>query len=135
VMSKKHDIIILGAGIAGLRAAVEVARNNSEADIAIVSKVQLMRAHSVCAEGGTAAVMQSDEGDSLELHAWDTTRGADFLCDQDVVMRFVEEMPKEILLLDHWGIPWSRRPDGRIDQRPFGGHSYNRATFAADRCR
>jgi succinate dehydrogenase / fumarate reductase flavoprotein subunit len=132
-MSKKHDIIILGAGIAGLRAAVEVARNNSEADIAIVSKVQLMRAHSVCAEGGTAAVMQSDEGDSLELHAWDTTRGADFLCDQDVVMRFVEEMPKEILLLDHWGIPWSRRPDGRIDQRPFGGHSYNRATFAADK--
>ena len=133
MMSKKHDILILGAGIAGLRAAVEVAQNNSEADIAIVSKVQLMRAHSVCAEGGTAAVMQPDEGDSLELHAWDTIRGADFLSDQDVVMRFVEEMPKEILLLDHWGIPWSRRPDGRIDQRPFGGHSYNRATFAADK--
>ncbi|MFC1905617.1 succinate dehydrogenase/fumarate reductase flavoprotein subunit [Chloroflexota bacterium] len=129
----KHDIVILGAGIAGLRAAVEVARKNSEADVAIVSKVQLMRAHSVCAEGGTAAVMQSDEGDSCELHAWDTVRGADFLSDQDVVMRFVKEIPNEIRLLDHWGIPWSRRADGRVNQRPFGGHSYNRATFAADK--
>lgn len=129
----KHDIIVMGAGLAGLRAAAEVARKNSVADIAIVSKVQLMRAHSVCAEGGTAAVMQSDEGDSLELHAWDTVRGADFLSDQDVVMRFVTAMPEEIRLLDHWGIPWSRRTDGRVDQRPFGGHSYNRATFAADK--
>ena len=129
----KHDIVILGAGLAGLRAAIEAARVNPEADIAIVSKVQLMRAHSVCAEGGTAAVMQSDLGDSHELHAWDTVRGADFLCDQDVVMRFVQEMPGEILLMDHWGIPWSRRDDGRINQRPFGGHSYNRATFAADK--
>jgi len=130
--SRSHDIIILGSGIAGLRAAVEAARN-PEVDVAIVSKVQLMRSHSVCAEGGTAAVMRPEDGDSLELHAWDTTRGADFLCDQDVVMRFVEEAPKEILLLDHWGIPWSRRPDGRIAQRPFGGHSYNRAVFAADK--
>jgi len=128
----KHDVIILGSGIAGLRAAVEAAQN-PDLDVAIISKVQLMRSHSVCAEGGTAAVIQSDEGDSLELHAWDTVRGADFLCDQDVVMRFVEESPKEIMLLDHWGIPWSRRPDGRIAQRPFGGHSYNRATFAADK--
>ncbi len=133
MITRKHDIIVLGAGLAGLRAAVEIARNNSEADIAIISKVQLMRAHSVCAEGGTAAVMQPDKGDSLELHAWDTVRGGDFLCDQDVVMRFVEEMPEEILLLEHWGIPWSRRPDGRIAQRPFGGHSYDRATFAADK--
>jgi succinate dehydrogenase / fumarate reductase flavoprotein subunit len=129
----KHDIIIMGAGLAGLRAAVEVAQKNSAADVAIVSKVQLMRAHSVCAEGGTAAVIQPDEGDSLELHAWDTVRGADFLCDQDVVMRFVTAMPEEIRLLDHWGIPWSRRGDGRINQRAFGGHSYNRATFAADK--
>ncbi len=129
----KHDIIVMGAGIAGLRAAVEVARKNSEADVAIVSKVQLMRAHSVCAEGGTAAVIQPDEGDSLELHAWDTVRGGDFLCDQDVVMRFVQAMPEEIKLLDHWGIPWSRRADGRVNQRAFGGHSYNRATFAADK--
>lgn len=129
----KHDIIVMGAGLAGLRAAVEVARKNSEADVAIVSKVQLMRAHSVCAEGGTAAVIQPDEGDSVELHAWDTVRGGDFLCDQDAVMRFVTAIPEEIKLLDHWGTPWSRRPNGRINQRPFGGHSYNRATFAADK--
>jgi succinate dehydrogenase / fumarate reductase flavoprotein subunit len=131
-MSQKHDIIVLGSGLAGLRAAIEAARN-SDLDVAIVSKVQLMRSHSVCAEGGTAAVMRPDEGDSFELHSWDTVRGADFLCDQDVVKRFVEEAPKEILLLEHWGIPWSRRPDGRIAQRPFGGHSYDRAVFAADK--
>ena len=129
----KHDIIVMGAGLAGLRAAVEVARKNPEADVAIVSKVQLMRAHSVCAEGGTAAVIQADEGDSLELHAYDTVRGADFLCDQDVVWRFVQAIPEEIRLMDHWGIPWSRRKDGRINQRAFGGHSYDRATFAADK--
>jgi succinate dehydrogenase / fumarate reductase flavoprotein subunit len=131
-MSIKHDVIVLGSGLAGLRAAIEAARN-PDLDVAIFSKVQMMRSHSVCAEGGTAAVMQPGEGDSLELHAWDTVRGADFLCDQDVVMRFVEEAPKEILLLDHWGIPWSRRPDSRIAQRPFGGHTCNRAVFAADK--
>jgi succinate dehydrogenase / fumarate reductase flavoprotein subunit len=130
--SQKHDVIVLGSGLAGLRAAIEAA-HNSGLDVAIVSKVQLMRSHSVCAEGGTAAVMQPDEGDSFELHAWDTIRGADFLCDQDVVKRFVAEAPKEILLLEHWGIPWSRRPDGRIAQRAFGGHSYDRAVFAADK--
>jgi succinate dehydrogenase / fumarate reductase flavoprotein subunit len=129
---RKHDVIVLGSGLAGLRAAIEAARN-PDLDVAIVSKVQLMRSHSVCAEGGTAAVMRPDEGDSFELHSWDTVRGADFLCDQDVVKYFVEQAPKEILLLEHWGIPWSRRPDGRIAQRPFGGHSYDRAVFAADK--
>ncbi len=130
--TSKHDVVIVGSGLAGLRAAIEAAKN-PELDVAIISKVQLMRSHSVCAEGGTAAMMQPEEGDSFELHAWDTVRGADFLCDQDVVMRFVEEAPKEILLLEHWGIPWSRRPDGRIAQRPFGGHSFDRAVFAADK--
>jgi len=132
MISKKHDVIILGSGLAGLRAAIEAAQY-SEVDVAIISKVQLMRSHSVCAEGGTAVVLQPEEGDSFELHAWDTTRGSDFLCDQDVVMRFVEEMPKEVLLLEHWGIPWSRRADGRVAQRMFGGHSFNRAVFAADK--
>ncbi len=128
----KHDVIVLGSGLAGLRAAIEAAKN-PELNVAIISKVQLMRSHSVCAEGGTAAVMEPDGGDSFELHSWDTVRGADFLCDQDVVKRFVEAAPKEILLLEHWGIPWSRRPDGRIASRPFGGHSYDRAVFAADK--
>jgi succinate dehydrogenase / fumarate reductase flavoprotein subunit len=128
----KHDVIVVGSGLAGLRAAIECAKNEN-LDVGIISKVQLMRSHSVCAEGGTAAVMQPDLGDSLELHAWDTVRGADFLADQDVVWRFVQEIPKELLNLEHWGIPWSRRKDGRMDQRAFGGHSYDRATFAADK--
>jgi len=131
-MNRKHDVIVVGSGLAGLRAAIEAAQN-PEVDVAIVSKVQLMRSHSVCAEGGTAAVMHPEEGDSFELHAWDTVKGSDFLCDQDVAMRFAEEMPEEILMLDHWGIPWARRPDGHLNQRPFGGHSFNRAVFAADK--
>ncbi|MBM3180426.1 MAG: succinate dehydrogenase/fumarate reductase flavoprotein subunit [Chloroflexi bacterium] len=129
-----HDLIILGTGLAGLRAALEAAQQSKgELDIALVSKLQLMRAHSVAAEGGTAAVMRQDKGDSFELHAWDTVKGSDFLADQDVVDFFVHEMPKEILHLDHWGVPWSRTEDGRIAQRPFGGHTYPRAVFASDK--
>jgi len=129
-----HDVLILGTGLAGLRAALEIARRLGDAvDIGLVSKVQLMRAHSVCAEGGTAAVLRQEDGDSLDLHAWDTVKGSDFLADQDVVYRFVERSPEEILQLDHWGVPWSRREDGRILQRDFGGHSFPRATMAADR--
>jgi len=130
----QHDVVILGAGLAGLRAAVEISRRlEGRVDIGIVSKVQLMRAHSVCAEGGTAAVLRTDLGDSRELHAWDTVKGADFLADQDVVRTFVDTAPKEIHQLDHWGIPWTRDDDGYIAQRPFGGHSYPRATMAADK--
>jgi len=133
-MTIDHDIIILGAGLAGLRAAVEIARKSGDKiNIGIVSKVQLNRAHSVCAEGGTAAVLHEEEGDSFDLHAWDTIKGSDFLADQDVVDKFVRISPNEILLLDHWGLPWSRQENGRIAQRPFGGHSYPRATMAADK--
>ncbi|MEW5981629.1 MAG: succinate dehydrogenase/fumarate reductase flavoprotein subunit [Acidobacteriota bacterium] len=132
--SLTHDVLILGAGLAGLRAAVEISRRTEgHVDIGIVSKVQLMRAHSVCAEGGTAAVLRTDEGDSIDLHAWDSVKGSDFLADQDVVWRFCRAMPREIRLLDHWGIPWTRDEQGRISQRPFGGHSYPRATLAADK--
>jgi succinate dehydrogenase / fumarate reductase, flavoprotein subunit len=92
-----------------------------------------MRAHSVAAEGGTAAVLRPEDGDSVELHAWDTVKGSDFLADQDVVDMFVNTMPSEILQLDHWGIPWTRREDGRIAQRPFGGHSYPRTVLAQDK--
>ncbi len=131
---RDHDVLILGTGLAGLRAALEIARQHGDSvDIGLVSKVQLMRAHSVCAEGGTGAVLREDEGDSLDLHAWDTVKGSDFLADQDVVYRFVERSPKEIRQLERWGLPWSRQPDGRILQRPFGGHSFPRATMAADK--
>jgi len=129
-----YDVIIFGTGLAGLRAGVEIARSlGKDASIAMVSKVQLMRAHSCCAEGGTAAVLRPEEGDSLDLHAWDTNKGSDFLADQDVVDVFCSRCPYEIRLLDHWGLPWSRAEDGRIVQRPFGGHSYPRATMAADK--
>jgi len=129
-----HDVVIVGSGIAGLRAAVELKRKyGDKLNVGMISKVQLMRSHSVAAEGGTAAALYPQEGDSFTLHAWDTIKGSDFLADQDVVWNFVKLMPEEILLLDHWGMPWSRRPDGRIMQRPFGGHSFPRTTMAADR--
>jgi succinate dehydrogenase / fumarate reductase flavoprotein subunit len=132
--SVRHDLVILGSGLAGLRAALAASQaSQGELDIALVSKLQLMRAHSVAAEGGTAAVLRPEEGDSFELHAWDSIKGSDFLADQDAVDFFVHEMPKEILYLDHLGLPWSRRSDGHIAQRPFGGHSYPRAVFAADK--
>ncbi len=133
-VERTHDVLIFGTGLAGLRAAAEIARKSEGSiDVALVSKVQIMRSHSVCAEGGTAAVLYPEEGDSYDLHAWDTVKGSDFLADQDVVDRFVRVSPKQILLLDHWGIPWSRDEDGRIQQRPFGGHSFPRATMAADK--
>ncbi|NNF59739.1 MAG: succinate dehydrogenase/fumarate reductase flavoprotein subunit [Gammaproteobacteria bacterium] len=129
-----HDVLILGTGLAGLRAALGIARSlGDQADIGLVSKVQLMRSHSVCAEGGTGAVLAHDEGDNFDLHAWDTVKGSDFLADQDVVYRFVHQAPEEIYELDRLGLPWSRRDDGRILQRDFGGHSFPRATMAADK--
>lgn len=129
----QYDVVILGSGLAGLRAAIEAARTRSDIRIALVSKVQVMRSHSVCAEGGTGAALRPEEGDSPLLHAWDTVKGSDFLADQDAVFRFTEMMPQEIIQLDHWGIPWSRRSDGKINQRPFGGHSFPRAVFASDK--
>jgi len=125
-----HDIIIVGAGLAGLRAAVAAAETCNKLDISVLSKHHPLRSHSVCAQGGTAAVMR--EKDSYDLHAYDTVKGADFLADQDVVEFFVRQAPREIVLTEHWGCPWSRTPDGKIDQRPFGGHTFPRACFAAD---
>lgn len=130
-----HDVLIVGSGLAGLRAAAEVLSlsQGSGLDLAVVSKLALMRSHSVAAEGGTAAVLYPDEGDSLELHAWDTIKGSDFLADQDSVWNFVSRCPDELKQMERWGMPWSRRDDGRIAQRPFGGHTYDRATFAQDK--
>ena len=129
-----YDVIVVGSGIAGLRAALEVKRvAGDKVSLAVISKLQLMRSHSVSAEGGTAAVLYPEEGDSFALHAWDTIKGSDFLADQDAVWLFVKLAPRELRLLERWGMPWSRREDGRIAQRPFGGHSFPRASFAADK--
>jgi succinate dehydrogenase / fumarate reductase flavoprotein subunit len=125
-----HDMVIVGAGLAGLRAAIAAAEVSNKLDIAVISKLHPIRSHSVCAQGGTGAVMS--EKDSFDLHAFDTVKGADYLADQDAVEFFVKQSPKEIVLTDHWGLPWSRTDDGKINQRRFGGHSFPRACFAAD---
>lgn len=125
-----HDLVIIGAGLAGLRAAVKATEINKEVDMAVVSEVYPVRSHSVCAQGGTNVVLR--EGDSYDLHAWDTIKGSDFLADQDVVEFFVRRGPKEIITLEHWGLPWSRDSNGRINQRESGGSSFPRTVFAAD---
>src|ERR671914_544882 len=125
-----HDILIIGSGLAGLRAAISAAAVEKKLTIGVISKVQVMRSHSVSAEGGTAAVLYDNEGDNLESHIYDTIKGSDFLADQDVAERLVNKIPYEIIQLDRWGMPWSRKENGRIDQRKFGGYSFPRATFA-----
>ena len=118
------DLLIVGGGAAGLRAAIAAAAAAPDLDIAVVSKVYPMRSHTVSAEGGAAAVIKPD--DSLDAHAYDTISGADWLCDQDVVEAFVEEAPREMLQLEHWGCPWNREPDGSVAVRPFGGMKIQR---------
>jgi succinate dehydrogenase subunit A (EC 1.3.5.1) len=119
----KYDVVILGSGLAGLRAAFEAGRvSGGKIRIAVISKVQAMRSHSVSAEGGASAVLYPKEnGDSLDLHAYDTVKGSDFLADQDAVEVLVREAPKEIIFMDHLGVPWSRDAQGRILQGPSVG--------------
>jgi succinate dehydrogenase flavoprotein subunit len=125
------DVLMVGGGGAGLRAAIAVAETHPELRVAVISKVYPMRSHTVSAEGGAAAVIKS--GDSLDEHAYDTISGGDWLCDQAAVEAFVKEAPEEMLRLEHWGCPWSREPDGRIAVRPFGGMKIERTWFAADK--
>ncbi len=126
-----HDILLVGGGGAGLRAAIAVAEFNPKLSVAVVSKVYPMRSHTVSAEGGAAGAVAPD--DSLDEHAYDTISGSDWLSDQDAVELFVDEAPKELLQMEHWGCPWSRTPDGRIAVRPFGGMKKKRTWFAADK--
>ncbi|HEX9637555.1 MAG TPA: fumarate reductase (quinol) flavoprotein subunit [Acidobacteriota bacterium] len=126
-----HDVLLVGGGGAGLRAAIAVAEADPKLRVAVVSKVYPMRSHTVSAEGGAAAVIRPE--DSLDAHAYDTISGADWLADQDAVEAFVREAPEEMLRLEHWGCPWSREPDGHIAVRPFGGMKIERTWFAADK--
>jgi len=126
-----HDILLVGGGGAGLRAAIAVAELDSALHIAVVSKVYPMRSHTVSAEGGAAAVAKA--GDTLDEHAYDTISGGDWLTDQDAVEAFVQEAPEELLRLEHWGCPWSREPDGHVAVRAFGGMKKMRTWFAADK--
>jgi fumarate reductase flavoprotein subunit len=126
-----HDVLLVGGGGAGLRAAIAVSETHPGLSVAVVSKVYPMRSHTVSAEGGAAAVIKAN--DSLDEHAYDTISGGDWMCDQDAVEAFVNEAPEEMLRLEHWGCPWSREPDGHIAVRPFGGMKKERTWFAADK--
>ncbi|MDX2418781.1 MAG: fumarate reductase (quinol) flavoprotein subunit [Xanthomonadales bacterium] len=127
----KADVVIVGAGGAGLRAAIAVAENDPNLKVALISKVYPMRSHTCAAEGGAAGVKTPD--DSLEMHFDDTVGGGDWLCDQDVVENFVEQAPRELMQLEHWGCPWSREDDGSVAVRPFGGMKKKRTWYAADK--
>ncbi len=126
-----YDVLIVGGGLAGIRAAIAVAETNPRLKIGMVSKVYPMRSHTVSAEGGAAAVLTKD--DSYDTHAFDTIKGSDYLADQDVVEAFVREAPLEVVQMEHWGCPWSRNADGSIAVRPFGGMTTWRTAFAADK--
>ena len=131
VIRAAHDVLIVGGGGAGLRAAIAIAETNPQLDVAVVSKVYPMRSHTVSAEGGAAGVIADD--DTVEEHCYDTISGSDWLADQDAVEAFVDEAPRELLQLEHWGCPWSRQPDGHIAVRAFGGMKKMRTWFAADK--
>jgi len=129
-----HDVIIVGGGLAGSRAALEIVRQNPGLNVGLVAKTHPIRSHSVAAQGGIAAVLKNaDPTDTWESHAFDTVKGSDYLADQDAVAILTQEAPDVVYDLEHMGVLFSRFPDGRIAQRAFGGHSHNRTCYAADK--
>jgi len=122
----EHDVIVVGGGGAGLRAAI--AASEEGADTAIVSKLHPVRSHTGAAEGGINAALR--EGDSWEMHAYDTMKGSDYLGDAPAIETLAQDAPEEVINLEHWGMPFSREDDGRVSQRPFGGLSFPRTTYA-----
>lgn len=136
-MYHKYDAVIVGAGGAGLRAALELC---GKVSLAVVTKLYPTRSHTGTAQGGIGAALGNREEDSPEWHAFDTIKGGDYLCDQDAVELMCRESIETVYDLEHWGLPFSRTEDGRIDQRRFGGHTRNfgeapvaRSCFSADR--
>jgi len=125
-----HDVIIVGGGLAGLRAATE---SSKYADTAIISRVHPLRSHSGAAQGGINAPLGNAGEDDWEKHAYDTIKGSDFLADQDAVEIMTKEAPERIIEMEHWGCPFSRTKEGKIAQRPFGGAGYPRTCYAADK--
>jgi len=126
----KHDVVVVGGGLAGMRAAVEAAEGG--ADVAIVSKMHPVRSHSGAAQGGINAALGNREDDSPELHAFDCVKGSDYLGDQDAIQAMADDAPRQIVWLEHRGCIFSRLPDGRIAQRPFGGAGSPRTCYSAD---
>jgi succinate dehydrogenase / fumarate reductase flavoprotein subunit len=122
----EHDVLVVGAGGAGLRAAI--AAQEAGADVALVSKLHPVRSHTGAAEGGINAALHPE--DSWELHAYDTMKGSDYLADAPAVDTFAQDAPDEVIQLEHWGMPFSREEDGTVSQRPFGGLSHPRTTYA-----
>ena len=131
MQSIQTDVVVVGGGGAGLRAAIAAAQSDPRLRIALISKVVPMRSHTVAAEGGSAGVIRTD--DNLDNHFDDTVSGGDWLCDQDVVEYFVAHCTEEMVQLEHWGCPWSRKDDGHVNVRFFGGMKVQRTWFAADK--
>jgi succinate dehydrogenase / fumarate reductase flavoprotein subunit len=126
----KHDVLVVGAGCAGMRAAIEAF--DEGADVAIVSKIHPVRSHSGAAEGGINAALGNASEDNPEIHAFDTVKGSDYLGDQDAIEVLCSEAPGDVYELEHWGAVFSRFEDGRIAQRPFGAAGAPRTAYAAD---
>jgi succinate dehydrogenase / fumarate reductase flavoprotein subunit len=126
----KHDVLIVGAGCAGMRAAIEA--HDAGADVALLSKIHPVRSHSGAAEGGINAALGNASDDNPELHAFDTVKGSDYLGDQDAIQILCDEAPGDVYQLEHWGAVFSRTDDGRIAQRPFGAAGAPRTAYAAD---
>lgn len=135
-MIHRYEVIIIGGGLTGLRAALQVF--DAGVDVAVISKVNPLRSHSVAAQGGMNASLGNVRGpegsiDSWKNHAYDTVKGSDYLADQDAVERMCREAPKTVIELEHMGTVWSRLENGKIAQRPFGGAGFPRTCYAADR--